>query len=114
MRLIDVDDEKLRRKLMGIREAEWQIYGKSSCFRFTTKCIDAIDEAPTVEATSTWIPCNKKIPDCGKDVLIRHVKGPVEIAHRVSSNGRAYCWECRDFRIFESKYVTYWSPIPEL
>jgi hypothetical protein len=46
MRLIDAD--ALMPKLKFIREAEHQIYGKES-WGFVSKCITAIEDAPTIE-----------------------------------------------------------------
>lgn len=53
MRLIDAD--ALTPKLKFIREAEHQIYGKES-WGFASKCITAIEDAPTIEErkTGTW------------------------------------------------------------
>ena len=48
MRLIDAD--ALMPKLRFIREAEHQIYGKES-WGFASKCITAIEDAPTVQPT---------------------------------------------------------------
>lgn len=45
-RLIDAD--ALMPKLKFIREAEHQIYGKES-WGFASKCITAIEDAPTIE-----------------------------------------------------------------
>jgi len=114
MRLIDADDEKLRGKLMLIREAEIQINGVNR-WRFAAPCIEAIDEAPTVELKPAWINCSLKLPECGKDVLIRFFSvGRVDIAHRISGSTGAYCWVCRDdFGVYDSKYVSDWAPIPE-
>ena len=46
MRLIDAD--ALMPKFKAIHEAESQIYGRGS-WRFSLKCIDALDDAPTIE-----------------------------------------------------------------
>jgi len=114
MRLIDADDEKLREKLMLIREAEIQINGVNR-WRFAAQCIEAIYEAPTVELKPAWINCSLELPECEKDVLIRLFSaGRVDIAYRVSGSTGAYCWVCRDgFRVYASKYVSDWAPIPE-
>lgn len=114
MRLIDADDEKLQGTLKLINEAEIQIYGANR-WRFAGQCIDAIDKAPTVELKPAWINCSLELPECGKDVLIRLFSvGRVDIAHRISGSTGAYCWACRDdFRVYDSKYVSDWAPIPE-
>lgn len=54
MRLIDAN--ALMPKLKFIREAEHQIYGKES-WGFVSKCITAVEDAPTIEERKTgkWI-----------------------------------------------------------
>lgn len=54
MKLIDAD--ALMPKLKFIREAEHQIYGKES-WGFASKCITAVEDAPTIEERKTgkWI-----------------------------------------------------------
>lgn len=56
MRLIDVEDSELQRKLKFIREAEHQIYGSGS-WGFTAKCEHAIEDAPTVKPEPQIIHC---------------------------------------------------------
>ena len=65
MRAIDAD--ALMLKLKFIREAEHQIYGKES-WEFASKCITAVEDAPTIEERKTgkWITksTNGEIFDC--------------------------------------------------
>lgn len=51
-----IDANALMPKLKFIREAEHQIYGKES-WGFASKCITAVEDAPTIEERKTgkWI-----------------------------------------------------------
>ena len=67
MRLINADE--LMPKLKFIREAEHQIYGKES-WEFASKCITAIEDAPTIEERKTgkWIPHKSVFGGLGEKV----------------------------------------------
>jgi len=65
MRLIDADN--LIPKLKFIHEAEIQIYGKAS-WHFTTKCINAVEDAPTIEERETGKWINDQCSNCGYGV----------------------------------------------
>lgn len=85
MRLIDAD--ALIEKLLFVKEAENEIYGRGS-WRFATKCIRVIEDAPTIE------PERKK----GKWILykIEHGKCPF-CGHSVdlmTPEDRNYCSNC--------------------
>lgn len=68
MRLIDAD--ALMPKLKAIHEAESQIYGRGS-WRFSLKCIDALDEAPTIELVS-WTASQNRTLETKQDIKTVH------------------------------------------
>lgn len=93
-------------------------------------CIDIlnfIDNAPTIDAMPCWIPCEEKLPEDGKTVLIsyRYKRGEGDTSHvyiSITSYGRIWSnsivgdykdWR-QPFQFFHSNYeVIAWMPLPE-
>lgn len=101
-RLVDAD--ALMPKLRLIREAEHQIYGKES-WGFASKCITAIEDAPTVPQ---WIPVSERLPDIPRYILICDIDGDIYLGYRTRYGD--YYPAFGDDRI---KCVTAWMPLPE-
>lgn len=112
MRLIDADAlmEAIRTDVMGGLNYE-----------------SFIKEAPTIDAAPRWIPCEERLPDDGKDVLIsyRYKEDEGDTSHvyiDITSYGHIWlgnmysdykAWR-QPFEYFYSNYeVIAWMPLPE-
>ena len=91
MRPIDAD--ALMPKLKIIREAEHQIYGKES-WGFASKCITAIEDAPTIESErkmGKWIDA---YPDIEPNPMFMYAICSVGGYEQAISNKLNFCPDC--------------------
>ena len=121
MRAINAD--ALIQRLKAIHEAEKQIYGPAS-WDFTARCIQAVEDAPTIEPGPKWIPCSEKLPDRFGKVLVTFIPAAgtlwtrVIIAHYFDLMGIAKpCFWIgnvgkNDFANITGQVVA-WMPLPE-
>lgn len=111
MRIIDAEDPKLLRKLKFIREAEYQIYGSGS-WGFTAKCEHAIEDAPTVNSQSNWIPVKQELPQDDTIVLVCGKNGGIYTA--IYNNSKAWVkgWWKMNSKNHHCNPIA-WMPLPE-
>ena len=67
--------------------------------------LDEIEEAPTIEPETRWIPCSDRLPDISKYVLVT-ANGEIDIGER-------FGWRWIDYYGDNLKDVTAWMPLPE-
>lgn len=68
-----------------------------------------IDDAPTAEPQSAWIPCNERLPKCKEPVLICIYNSEMVVA-TLDDDKIGFS---TDDTWTHRKYVTHWMPLPE-
>ena len=71
--------------------------------------LDAVTEAPTVDAEPKWIPCSERLPDDDRSKVVTLANGNVEAGYY--SNGDWWC--IGDSISLENPTVIAWMPLPE-
>ena len=120
MRLIDADAVKKDIARLHILNDEAEIrrayasnpYSTLSDFEDTLVSVfDAIDDTPTIDAVSEWIPCSERLPRKDGTYLVTYEwigktgNKYIEIEGIDFEHGR---WDCHDY-----EKVTAWMPLPK-
>ena len=75
--------------------------------------LDAVTEAPTVDADPKWIPCSERLPDESDAYLVTNCNYvcPVELA--VFKADGAYWTDAYIGKRYKDSYIIAWMPLPE-
>jgi len=73
-----------------------------------------LEELPTVQPGSRWIPCSKKLPGYTVDVLaIRLSDGTVDLAYKLYSDDCDGAWVNTSNELLDTHDVIAWMPFPD-
>jgi len=101
MRLIDGD--ALKRRAQKVATEAWKMKIKAEVETVLNQFIDWINEAPTIQSESDWIPMTEKLPEVKQKVLVQY---PDE------SMATKRCIDAGHLTWFYANAVA-WKPAPE-
>ena len=105
MRLIDAD--ALIPKLKCICEGENQIYRRES-WGFAIQCLNAVEDAPTINPQPHWIPCSERLPKQGQEVICQCRASIIKVL-KLDANGD---WYQDANHCYMGGFVIAWMPLP--
>lgn len=89
--------------------------------RVLAHVLDAVDNAPAVDAVPRWIPCEERLPEigegfCSKDVIVALDDGGIAFTCLEATLFGSVCWQIERMNEIEDGKeinVIAWMPLPE-